>query len=799
MSPLSTIKLRAYQQRVIDQLASYLDNDSIHIVAPPGSGKTILGMTIIEQIQRKTVILVPSVLLKKQWIEAIQRNYPHWDISENLFQTAQITVTTYQDLYSKKNELQYFFYEQEIGFLVLDESHHLKKSWSELLLHLKEKANGVQTLALTATPPFDANQKEWQKYIKLTGPIDEEISVSELINEEVLAPYQDYVYLAPVTQEMQHEFTDFLDEQNEIIAILCSNQEVTDFLLTQEFIQYPLNQTKFIYENFDCYLSCLFYLNEQQYQFSEDHWQVLGIKRNKATIPQQTRKGLIDLYHYLFQIVPELEVFNYLLRKGWLYEDTLHLFPDFEKKNQSTVALMKEAIEHIVVKEEGYMGKELRGVLLFDRIKSEVLTGKEAYLEYGVAPAFLSLKDLIQASTSLAAICGDFLIVNHDLFDTYFSDYADSRRERMLEDYVYLALADKNRSDLLALTTKLLNSGEIHLLIGTVSLLGEGWNCPAVNTIIMGNTAGSYVQTQQIRGRGLRRFGETKLTNIWHICLVYPNIPLTDQPLVSSIMKRLTFIEGLSLVAEAPVITTGTERFELPDLLDNQVISGYTQNSIYQAKERAKYLMLWKNALKQGTRLAMPLFIRPITKEAEIHSQSAPFNLKNVEQMTFSQALFHGNLKVYFKERKRRKNWQKSCKIRQKLVQTLYQLLLNEAVLSENAQLRVHWDERFFSCEITTSYHQKKRFNDLVSELLGEITAPRYLLKIKHDYFSLPSRYGRNKKDAEIFLEAVKKQGLAAEIFYTKNLSGRRQLIEARLNTMQSTDSLAIIERKIWQ
>ena len=151
MSPLSIIKLRAYQQRVIDQLASYLDNDSIHIVAPPGSGKTILGMTIIEQIQRKTVILVPSVLLKKQWIEAIQRNYPHWDISENLFQTAQITVTTYQDLYSKKNELQYFFYEQEIVFLVLDESHHLKKSWSELLLHLKEKANGVQTLALTAT------------------------------------------------------------------------------------------------------------------------------------------------------------------------------------------------------------------------------------------------------------------------------------------------------------------------------------------------------------------------------------------------------------------------------------------------------------------------------------------------------------------------------------------------------------------------------------------------------------------------------------------------------------------------
>ncbi|WP_314579975.1 DEAD/DEAH box helicase family protein [Enterococcus gilvus] len=796
---MSTIKLRAYQQRVMDQLAHYLDNDSIHIVAPPGSGKTILGMTLVEKIQRKTLILVPSLLLKKQWIEVIQKDFPQWEFSEDLFSSKRITVTTYQDVYSKRKELQDYFSKQEIGFLVMDESHHLKKSWSDLLLNLKEGAEGLQTLALTATPPFDANQKEWRTYIRLTGAIDEEISVSELINEEVLAPYQDYVYLAPVTKKLQAQYDEFLEKQNKIVEVLCSQQEVTDFLLIQEFIQHPLTQTEFIYENFESYLSCLFYLNEQNYQFSEDHWRVLGTKRNKFTIPQQTRKSLVDLYQYLYQAAPELKVFQYLAKRGWLYDEKLQLFPDFEKKNHSTIVLMKEAIEHIVVKEESYLGTELRCVLLFDYIKQEVLAGKEAYLEYGVAPVFLSLKGLIRPETSLAAVCGEFLIINEKLYQAYFSAYREYHREKVLGDYRYLAMTDKNRSDLLALATQLLNTGEIHLLIGTVSLLGEGWNCPAVNTIIMGNAAGSYVQTQQIRGRGLRRFGEEKFTNIWHIGAIYPNSPFTEQPYFSSVLKRLTYIEGLSSMEDSPMITTGIERFELPDIPDSQAISGYTQNNLYRAKEREKQFLLWKTALKQGSRLAMPLFVRSQPKEVDRQSEALSLNVKRTETLTLFQAFFRGNLPSYFKERKRRRSWEKSCQMREKLIRALYRLLFDEGILSEKTPLIVDWNEASFSCEIVASYHQEKLFNVLADELLGEIDTPRYLLKIKKEYFGIPSRYSKNKKAAYTFLSAVKKQGLSAEIFYTKNISGRKQLIRARLNTLQASDTLAIIERKIWR
>ena len=38
---------RTYQQRVLDNLVSFLDNEKIHVVAAPGGGKTTLGLELI--------------------------------------------------------------------------------------------------------------------------------------------------------------------------------------------------------------------------------------------------------------------------------------------------------------------------------------------------------------------------------------------------------------------------------------------------------------------------------------------------------------------------------------------------------------------------------------------------------------------------------------------------------------------------------------------------------------------------------------------------------------------------------
>ena len=59
-------------------------------------------------------------------------------------------------------------------------------------------------------------------------------------------------------------------------------------------------------------------------------------------------------------------------------------------------------------------------------------------------------------------------------------------------------------SALVALVTRLFQRGAIRLLVGTQALLGEGWDAPAINSLILASNAGSYMLSNQMRGRAIR-------------------------------------------------------------------------------------------------------------------------------------------------------------------------------------------------------------------------------------------------------------------------------------------------------
>ena len=50
----------------------------------------------------------------------------------------------------------------------------------------------------------------------------------------------------------------------------------------------------------------------------------------------------------------------------------------------------------------------------------------------------------------------------------------------------------------------LFEKGEIQILVGTKSLLGEGWDAPCVNSLILASFVGSFVLSNQMRGRAIR-------------------------------------------------------------------------------------------------------------------------------------------------------------------------------------------------------------------------------------------------------------------------------------------------------
>ena len=102
---------RSYQQKVLDETEAYLSDGRIHIVAAPGSGKTVLGLELIRRLGKPALVLSPTIVIADQWGERFSELFlPEGRaeadyISENLKQPGLITSITYQALYSAWNRL----------------------------------------------------------------------------------------------------------------------------------------------------------------------------------------------------------------------------------------------------------------------------------------------------------------------------------------------------------------------------------------------------------------------------------------------------------------------------------------------------------------------------------------------------------------------------------------------------------------------------------------------------------------------------------------------------------------------
>ncbi|MEQ9229976.1 MAG: DEAD/DEAH box helicase family protein, partial [Cyclobacteriaceae bacterium] len=226
---------RTYQQRVLDELESHLSYNHLHVIAPPGSGKTVLGLEVMLRLNKPTLILAPTRAIRNQWIDRfctlfLQTNQkPDW-ISDTIKDPQFITVSTYQGLHAactgteelieseededespegvyieaNLREVISALQNQGLGTIVIDEAHHLKNAWWQSIIKIKNHLSPV-IVGLTATPPYDVTYAEWTRYIDLNGPVDTEISVPELIKEGDLCPHQDYVLISnPTEEELTH-------------------------------------------------------------------------------------------------------------------------------------------------------------------------------------------------------------------------------------------------------------------------------------------------------------------------------------------------------------------------------------------------------------------------------------------------------------------------------------------------------------------------------------------------------------------------------------------------------------------
>ena len=86
------------------------------------------------------------------------------------------------------------------------------------------------------------------------------------------------------------------------------------------------------------------------------------------------------------------------------------------------------------------------------------------------------------------------------------------------DDFLKVRLVG-SQHDLVTAVTQLFQEGLIQVVIGTKSLLGEGWDAPCVNSLILASFVGSFMLSNQMRGRAIRVWPEDpdKTSNIWHL------------------------------------------------------------------------------------------------------------------------------------------------------------------------------------------------------------------------------------------------------------------------------------------
>lgn len=138
--------LHVYQQTAIEVVSK---KDFGVIVAPPGSGKTLIGLKIIAEKQQPALIIVHRKQLMEQWMERIETflgipKHEIGKIGEGKTKIGEkITIATIQSLVKPEN------INQNFGIIIVDECHHIP---ANSFRNTISKFNSYYLYGLTATP-----------------------------------------------------------------------------------------------------------------------------------------------------------------------------------------------------------------------------------------------------------------------------------------------------------------------------------------------------------------------------------------------------------------------------------------------------------------------------------------------------------------------------------------------------------------------------------------------------------------------------------------------------------------------
>jgi superfamily II DNA or RNA helicase len=891
---------RNYQQRALDDLQNHLADRHLHVIAPPGSGKTVLGLEVALRLNKPTLILAPTLAIRNQWIQRFCELFlqttqaPDW-ISSDIRNPKFMTVATYQGLHAACNNLAIEeddtedgestdengdekpanpnldniineLKSQNIKTIVVDEAHHLKNEWWQTLTKVKERISPI-IVGLTATPPYDVTMAEWQRYTGLNGPVDTEISIPELVVEGDLCPHQDYVYFTLPADGEKQGIVDFRRNIERLFQEVATDETLAKAIENHPVWLNPAGHLEWIYNNLSCYSSCLIFLNASKRVISKTHLEVVG--NRKLKIPKLDygwMETLLDFYLYNgkehFKPYEEHQkaLEGRLRRLGAIERRQIKFSYNKKVAGLLTSSISKlDGIAEIVDFEHRQLGDGLRLVILSDFIRKEFfVNSSENNLDLnkiGIIPIFEKLRRGNARNMKIGVLTGSLVIIPIIACPAFEARAAEHGIVQINKtpvpfdnSYILINQTGQLKHDIVHIITQIFQQGEIEVLIGTKSLLGEGWDAPAINSLILASFVGSFVLSNQMRGRAIRTQNgdQGKTGNIWHLACIDPTTT-TGGDDFDLLKRRFRGFAGLSF-KEEPSIESGIDRLNLPEkIYQKEEIEKKNAEMFLHAGDRKSLRQRWEAALKTGGGLVEEIKI-PFRDERSYKAVKAMYFKKTVAYFVASLSsgvlyylgealhdfedaikaaktlkdylfilaiigiggvLFFGwqacrALRLYFKYRDVSKDIHQ---IGNALLNSLFKAGAIHTDISRLAVVASIDGHGAVHCHLKGgNTFEKSTFINALQEILAPVDNPRYVIIRKNgfmlfirqkDYHAVPESLGQNKSLAEYFKAQWERCVGACNLIFTRTIRGRKLLIKSRMESLsaQFADKLEYVNK----
>lgn len=889
--PFKTLRFRypwrPYQERVLDAVNEHLDDMRLHIVAAPGAGKTTLGLEIFRVLEKPTLALSPTRIIRDQWIDRLkdfceidEPNTLDW-VSNSSREPKLFTSITYQALHAQfsdelahseeelealeddksldEKELNSFIKlieENQIGVLILDEAHHLRSEWWKALDKVCAHFPEMILVSLTATPPYDSTGNEWMRYEQLCGPIDEEISVPELVKAKTLCAHQDFVWACDATADEKKQIKDHDERVAVLLSTLFENDEFESIVLSHPWLQkagieadiikqpeiaisiLSFLQAKSLPKNLPL-MSLLDLSREDIPELGRKWWQVLieTILFSSTTSHNQEQSKFVDA------LKKQLKASELLIKKD------LCLVSSRRTERYLSLSSSKiDACAKLHRLEHGQRGDALRQVFLTDYIRDEALsseldTGK---LNLGAWPVFQRITMGSKIHQEVALLTGRLSILHVSKLATLF-ELADENKVKTeaidgTDQYVKVSGPTNQLTNAF---TALLAKGEIKTLVGTRSLLGEGWDAPVVNSLVLASTVGSFMLTNQMRGRAIRTDAQVpdKISTIWHLVAINSEsysgwsdltnlrrrfdifVGLSEKDLTiesgferlnSSALKHKFFsnTEGASLVSQnnremsnrLTKLSQIKERWEKALILDH---SARVIPSVRTDKTPGlRSLILTHSFSYLLTQLGLALFTAALVY---LHAGSGGQRPLLLLSIAIGGALLYklpktlSAIKIVFRH----------LPVDGSLKQIGYALtealcrtgLIETSARNMKINIAKNLEGKFLISLKGCTFYESSLFSDCLAEILAPIENPRYIVlregkflgTRRDDYHAVPVKLAAKKEFAKIFCKAWCKHVSLSELIYTRTPEGRKRLLKAKMKSFSSNFSNEVKRQDRWQ